>query len=62
MRWNEIELLGWHIGNLPPWLFFFSPSYIHFSFLRQASVEQLRISMAWRIPGNLSLLAMLAEC
>lgn len=41
---------------------FFSPSCINFSFLSQASVEQLRILVAWRIPGNLSLLAMLAEC
>lgn len=42
--------------------FFFSPLYIPFSFLSLASVEQLRISVAWGIPGNLSLLAMLAEC
>lgn len=43
-------------------MFFFSPSHTRFSFLRQASVEQLRISVAWGIPGNLSLLAVLAEC
>lgn len=40
---------------------FFPPSYINFSFLSQASVEQLRILVPWGIPGNLSWLAMLAE-
>lgn len=57
--WGGMRLS--HIGNLPLCCFF-SPSHTHFSFLRQASVEQLRISVAWGIPGNLSLLAVLAEC
>ena len=60
MRW--FECWSWCIGDVPLYLFF-CPLYIPFSslLLSLVSAEQLRISVAWRIPGNLSLLELLAE-
>lgn len=56
------ECWGSWIGDVPLCMVFFPPLRIPFSLLLSlVSAEQLRISVAWVIPRNLSLLALLAE-